>query len=104
MIPLCKEEKEILKELEQALISRGKLPVGDLDLLDKTGIYCINNTIPKNAPNLDCTWSQLIVIKNIFTQQIIIKPSASYIAIREKVGNPAKWSRWCKFTGKFENA
>ena len=92
-----------LKELEEALISRGKVPVDDLNLLDKTGIYCIDGTPPTNVPaNTDCTWSQLIVISNVFTQQIILKPTGQYIATREKIGNPAKWSKWCKFTGKIE--
>ncbi len=105
MIPLCKQEKESLKKLEQALIAKGKVPVDDLNLLEKTGIYYIDGTPPVNVPaNTDCTWCQLIVVNNIPKLQIILKPSGQYIAIREKVGNPAKWSRWCKFTGKLENA
>ena len=90
-----------LKGLEKSLISKGEVLVDDLNLLEEPGIYCIGNTPPANSCK-NCTWSQLIVISNTFSQQIILKPSGQYIAIREKVGNPPKWGRWCKITGNFE--
>ena len=104
MIPFLKKELEnLIKEkinnaLEGALVNRGKLAINDLDDLAQEGIYWIGSELPENAPD-EADWSQLIVITNSFTQQIIIKPYSKYIYAREKTGNPPVWCAWRKFTG-----
>lgn len=99
---LKKNEEEIEQKLEQALIARGQIPVDDLNLLEKTGIYWIGGTLPANSCQ-DAEWSQIIVIKNgNMIQQIILRPGLGLIGMRNKIGNPLVWSNWYKITGQVE--
>lgn len=106
MIPFLKKKLEDLIQekinnaLEGALVNRGELTVNDLNDLTREGIYCLGaaSKLPENAPD-EADWSQLIVINNSFTQQIIIDPSSKYIYARQKSGSPPIWGAWRKFTG-----
>lgn len=80
---------------DNGIVNKGTLEDNtDLNNLTEEGIYYTTNATLLNAPSINYSWGEIIVINQTVIQQIFIKPTGGVIQIREYSGYPGTWSTW----------
>ena len=87
--------------LDDTLVWKGIVDsTGDLNDYISTGIYAVEGAVLNIPPDMDSTYSPLLVInaKSLGTRQILLR-GAAMIYERTYGGSPVVWSNWYKYAG-----